>query len=142
MSYCTEKFPDDLSIEAEESLLRRIPPDHIIFDDNEKRWRPSSAAFEDDRDGDPMSVVLLKILNRDKREPSSVLKGHEDYALASITAGLARQYVQTVHPQPLDEEPAHAVVCGEKTKGKKNAPKKKFAQAATWVVFEERPHPT
>src|ERR1700733_6498926 len=126
MSFCSENFPDDASIVDETSLLRRIPPWHRFFDENENRWRPSSAAFEDDDDGDPMSVYILTVIIREGREPSTVLAGHENYSLASITAGLARINNQTVHPDSLPEESSHAVVCGNKGKDKKNAPKRRF----------------
>jgi len=135
MSFCSDNFPNDPSIQDDANLFRRIPPWHYFFDENENRWRPSSAAFEDDEDGDPMSVYLSTVLMRENREPSSVLAGHLGYSLASITAGLARSKDQTVHPKPLPEESSHAVVCGDKGKGNKSAPKKRFAMAAIWVVF-------
>lgn len=136
MSFCSENFPDDPSIEDGASLFRRIPPCHCIFDKNENRWRPSSAAFEDSDDGDPMSVYLSIVLLRENREPSVVLAGHEGYSLASITAGLARMHNQTVHPDPLPEESSHAVVCGDKGKNKKSAPRKQFAKEAAWIVLD------
>lgn len=136
MSFCSENFPDDPSIQDNTDLFRRIPPRHCIFDENENRWRPSSAAFEDDDDGDPMSVYVSSVLLKENREPSTLLAGHEDYSLASITAGLARIHNQTVHPEPLLEEPSHAVVCGDKGSAhKKSAPRKKFALAAAWAVL-------
>jgi hypothetical protein len=135
MSFCSENFPDDPSITDDTGLFRRIPPWHRFFDENENRWRPSSAAFEDDADGDPMSVYLSTVLLRENREPSAALAGHEGYSLASITAGLARENNQTVHPDPLSEESSHAVVCGDKGKDKKNAPKRRFAKVAAWIIF-------
>jgi hypothetical protein len=134
MTFCSENFPDDPSIVGGTDLLRRIPPQHFHFDYNLNRLRPSSAAFEDDGDGDPMSVCLSSVLAAETREPATVLAGHEGYALASITAALAREHQQTVHADPLPEESSHAVVCGDKESGKKNAPKRKFALAATWVI--------
>jgi hypothetical protein len=138
-SYCSEKFPNDPSIEDGAHLYRRIPPLHFYLDKNENRVRPSSAAFEDDDDSDPMSVCLSQVLQAENREPSSVLTGHPGYALAAITAGLARSYNQTVHPKPLPDESSHALVCGDKESGKKNAPKRKFALAAVWVVPPPEP---
>jgi hypothetical protein len=135
MSFCTDNFPDDPSIEAETSLFRRIPPPHCVWDNNEQRYRPSSAAFEDDKDGDPMSVCLSSVLATEGREAASVLIGHEGYSLAAITAGFARANAQTVHPQPLPEESSHTLVCGEKRRGGNNAPKRKFAKTATWVIL-------
>lgn len=138
MSFCSENFPDDPSIQGDTELFRRIPPKHYFFDENENRWRPSSAAFEDDADGDPMSVYLSTVMLRENRAPACVLAGHEGYSLASITAGFARAQNQTVHPKPLLDESSHAVVCGDKRKGKKKAPRRQFALKATWVVWNPR----
>src|SRR5271154_3084573 len=133
-TFCREHFPDDPSVEDEAELLRRIPPYHFFRDDNLGSVRPSSAAFEDDSDDDPMSVYLATVLAAAHREANSVLAGHVGYALASITAGTAREKDQTVHPDPLPEEVSHAVVCGDKRSGKRNSAKKKFAMSAKWVV--------
>jgi hypothetical protein len=133
-SFCLEHFPDDPSIPDEAELFRRIPPRHIIQDHNLGRFRPSSAAFEDDGDGDPMSVYLATFLEVNHRDASSVLIGHPGYALASITAGAARTLRQTVHHDPLPEEFSHAVVCGDKRSGGNNSAKKIFAKSAEWVI--------
>jgi hypothetical protein len=136
MSFCSDNYPDDASISNSTNLLRRIPVWHVYFDQNLGRWRPSSAAFEDDSDTDPMSVYLSSVLTIENRQPSSVLAGHEEYSLASITAGLARANNQTVHPDPVPEETAHAVVCGDKGKKSSSAPKRQFAKNAEWVVLK------
>jgi hypothetical protein len=134
-SFRMEHYPNDPSIENETELLRRIPPWHFILDQNLGRFRPSSAAFEDDDANDPMSVCLRTVLTAENREVATVLAGHSGYALASITAGLARGHNQTVYPDPLPEETAHAVVCGMK----KSSVKKSFSRSAKWVV-QPPPH--
>ncbi len=141
MSFCSDNFPDDPSIQNDTGLFRRIPPWHHVFDGNQNRWRPSSAAFQDDGDGDPMSVYLSSVLTAEQRDPSTVLAGHVGYSLASISAGLARSKDQTVHPDPLPEETSHAVVCGEKGTNRKNAPRKVFASQAVWIVLNPPPPP-
>ena len=133
-SFCREHFPDDLSIQDETELMRRIPPWHFVRDDNLGTIRPSSAAFEDDDDNDPMSVYLATVLAAEQRDTNTVLAGHGGYALASITAGIARSKNQTVHPDPLPEETSHAVVCGDKRSGSNNSAKKVFARSAKWVI--------
>lgn len=60
---CARNFPDDATVAESVALLRRIPPKHFCFDDNLGRWRPSSAAFEDDEDGDPMSVYRKDVID-------------------------------------------------------------------------------
>ena len=139
MSFCSENFPDDPAVTNEANLFRRIPPKHHVFDKNSNRWRPSSAAFEDDGDGDPMSVYLSSVLAAENRSPLTVLVNHDGYSLAFITAGFAREKGQTVHPDPLPDETSHAVVCGEKGNNNRSAPRKQFALNAVWFVLNEPP---
>jgi len=128
----TEQFTDDPDILTEDCLLRRIPliPSHIIFDKNKNCWRPSSASFQDHPDGSPMSISIEKELIKDNRTAKNALDGYPGCALASITAGQAREQSQIVAKQPiLPKEPAHGVVVGEKKKAKS-----KFAKTAKWVI--------
>jgi hypothetical protein len=53
-----DDYSDDPSIPDDAELWRRIPPWHFVDDENLRQIRPSSAAFEDDPDGSPMSVIL------------------------------------------------------------------------------------
>src|SRR5436190_16920957 len=113
-------LPDDPGVPNDEQLLRRIPPRHFFPDPNLGRLRPSTAAFEDDPDGSPMSVFLASRLI-DVRD---ALVGHEGYALAAIPAGLARDCKQAIVPAPSpDAHPAalaHALVVGKKPKSVRN----------------------
>lgn len=117
---------DDPSISDDAELWRRIPPWHFYFDEKLGRSRPSKAAFEDDGDGSPMSVVLAS----EAGPPESALAEHPGYALSAITAGLARACGQLIVRDPTPEEPAHAVVVGRKT----DSIKRRFAREARWVV--------
>ena len=83
---CNEQFPDGAEVLDASRLLRRVPPTWIIFDDNLGRWRPTSAAFEDDRDGDPMSVYRRDIIEAEGGSILRVLAGHDGYWLASLIA--------------------------------------------------------
>lgn len=121
---------DDTSIVDGEWLLRRIPPYHFVFDDNLGRVRPSTAAFDNDQDGSPMSVALESGVIADGRLPADVLRGHPGFALARITAGLARSKQQGIVRDPLENESAHALVFGKKT----GSTKKAFANECEWVV--------
>ena len=119
-------YADDPTILDSADLWRRIPPWHFVNDENSGQIRPSSAAFEDDPDGSPMSVVQ----GSETSGPDSALSGHSGFALASFTAGLAKECGQSIVRDPLPEEPAHALVCGTKTK----AIRRRLAREATWVV--------
>lgn len=118
-------FSDDVSIPDETELWRRIPPWHVHHDVRLGRLRPASAAFDDDVD-DPMSVVIAT----GAAGPGAVLAGHEGFALAAITAGLARACGLGVMRDPLPDNPAHAVVFGHKT----GAIMRRLAREATWIV--------
>lgn len=127
---CAKNFPNDTTIGESVALLRRIPPKHFCFDEKLKRCRPSSAAFEDDEDGDPMSVYRLDVIEAEGGHISRVMAGHEGFALASLTAGQVRLKEQTVHPDPLPKESSHTQVCGSKPK----STCRWFAKQAEWAL--------
>ena len=133
MSDASLPYEDDKSIFDDADLWRRIPPWHIVDDNNRGCKRISKAAFEDHPDGSPMSVVLGQEVLAAGRNPESVVAGHDDFCLASVTAGFARSLKQGIMRNPLDEEPAHAEVFGNKTDGVR----KKFSRAADWVIAPE-----
>ena len=81
-------------------------------------------------DGHPMSVVLADLVTASGRGSADVLKGHEGFALAQITAGFARFKQQGVQRDPLPDEPAHALVFGNKT----DSVRKAFAKTCEWVI--------
>lgn len=122
---------DDPSIRDECKLLRRIPvmQDFIVWDHNQGRLRPSSASFRDHRNGTSMSIVLGDDLDSSGRDYSEVLSNHENFALAAITAGLARENNQAVAREPTKEEPAHGLVIGNKRKADK-----RMAKEAKWII--------
>ena len=64
---------DDASIAESARLLQRIPPWHFVYDSNSQRWRPSSAAFDNDSDDTPMSVMIESIVVDSGRLPDAVL---------------------------------------------------------------------
>ena len=128
-------YADDPTIRDDAVLWRRIPPWHLIFDANLRRWRPKSAAFEDHPNGTPMSVYLADMMEATGRGPDDALTGHQAFALAGISAGLARSTGQQVAREPLPGEPAHAVVVGRKTK----SVSRRFAKESHWVVSPLEP---
>lgn len=124
------QLTDDSSVADEAHLWRRVPHWHFIFDGNLGRVRPSKAAFDDDEDGSPMSVVLADLVLASGRGPHDVLIGHDRFALTTITAGLARSKKQGVSRDPRPEEPARALVFGKKTDSVRRA----LAKGSEWVI--------
>ena len=127
---CARNFPNDPTVSDDVPLLRRIPHWHFYFDTKSGRMRPRSAAFEDDDDGDPMSVYRKDIIDLDKDDVRRVMVGHAGFGLASLTAGQFRSKDQTVFPNPLPEESSHTKICGPKT----GSNRRWFAKMATWVI--------
>jgi hypothetical protein len=117
--------PDDPSIPNEATLWRRVPDRHFVTDASGS-IRPSSAAFDDDPDGDPMSTVLA----RPDRDPFPVLLGNGGWALAAINVGLIRELGWIVERRPEPEEPDHVVVVGNKTQGQR----KRVARECGWAI--------
>lgn len=120
-------YVDDLTIRDTDDLWRRVPhtPRHIVWDGNRNCHRVSSAAFDDDADGEPMSVVLAA----EAGDPTGVLRGHPGYGVVAFEAGVARSRQQIVVRDPLPDQPTHGLVVGRKTDSVRRA----FARAARWV---------
>lgn len=114
------QYVDDPTILDPAELWRRIPPRHFVRDENKNLVRPSSAAFEDHPSGSPMSVFLAEDVIGSGRGPHDVLANCHGFALASITARLARDCSLGVARDPLPDEPSHTVVFGNKTYSVRN----------------------
>lgn len=130
VEHCQEHFPDEPKITDDVQMLRRIPPFHFVKDENIGGIRPSSAAFEDDEDGHPMSLYRRNVIEYEGGSVDRVMAGHHGYGLASVTAAQLRSRQQTNHPNPLPDEAAHAVACGPKT----HSNRKFLARRAVWVI--------
>jgi hypothetical protein len=57
------------------ALRRRIPPWHFYYDERLGRMRPGSAAFEDDTDGDPMSMYRTDVIESEGASVHRVMVG-------------------------------------------------------------------
>lgn len=118
-------FVNDPTITNDERLLRRIPHWQWV-EDGAGGLRPSSAAFSDEN----LSVDLASVLQASGQTPATTLSGHQGFALASVTAQVAREQGQAVCRDPLANNPAHAIVAGKKT----TAVKRHLARHSEWVV--------
>ena len=111
-------------------LLRRVPPVHFVPDENLGCIRPSSAAFENDKNGDPMSVRVQELLFELGHDLESVLQGHEGFALARLEAQFVRTLGQIIALDEVPAEPAHGLVVGDK----KKSCRRKMSKHATWAI--------
>jgi len=120
---------DDLTIEDDTELLRRIPPIHF-HQESDGYLRPSSAAFENHPSGGSMSIIITNALEKLDTQLKRMLIGHDDYGVVSFTAGLARKFGQKIVRDPVDGEPAHGLVVGKKT----GSVKRNLYKGCRWVV--------
>jgi len=127
---------NELVIDDDDDLWRRVHPKQIFYDENLERFRPMSGTFKQVS----MSVYIAKLVLSSGRDPHQILQHrYEDYGLASFTAGLARGLNQDVVFDPPDEggpekDPAHGLVVGKKSKTIQD----KFASECDWVVLPEK----
>lgn len=126
----SERLVDDATIGNDAELWRRIHPQWVVPDGNTGSVRVSSAAFDNSPDGSPTSVLLAGLVRQTDRGAEDVIAGFDGYFLAALTAGQARDCQQGVARNPLEDEPAHAYVFGQKTKPLKRC----LARHATWVI--------
>jgi hypothetical protein len=61
------------------------------------------------------------------------LAGTEGFALAAVTAGLARECGQGIARDPLPDQPAHALVFAQRGTKTKSV-MRRLAKAARWVI--------
>jgi hypothetical protein len=125
-----ESDKDDPTIPDDEPLWRRIPKEHLIPDENIRGIRISSAAFSNDSGGQVMSVMLASMMATHGCGTEKALVGHATFGLAVISAKDARDRKQVIVREPLDGEPAHAVVAGKKSPSTRKA----LTAAARWLV--------
>lgn len=111
---------DQDNIANADLLLRRIPPDWIVWDGNTGTWRPSSAAFQNHPSGSPMSVRVRPRLESIGLQVASVLADYPDFGLVEFETSKAREKKQVVALEEVAEEPAHGIVAGKKTGGVRN----------------------
>ena len=132
---------DDKSIQDDTLLYRRVlnqpdpPVKQIIWDGNLNCWRPSSAAFDNHKDGSGMSVALGDALAKNGLSPESVLDGHEGFSLVCFEASVPRAKQQKIIRKPLVNDPAHGEVVGKKTTSVKRA----MVKSSRWVVQPNLP---
>jgi hypothetical protein len=126
-----DTYEDDPTIPNEERLLRWIPCNWVLWDEN---GAPSisSAAFKDQE----LSVSFESVIISAGRQASDAMRPNPGSALAAITAGHARALEQKVARDPTPEEPAHGIVYGRK---KNRGIGGKLRDGASWVVKPTRP---
>lgn len=141
-------YKDDSSIADDVLLVRAISPLWVVW---EETCRLKSEAFQDyperrlhvvDVPAVAMSVALLVVLEEhDRPIEAALMRFSEDYGLATLTAGEARECGQGIVRWPTAEEPWHAMVfCLEGQKRTKRQ-RKCLSQRANLVKEPAREPP-
>ena len=124
-------LPDDVTIVDDADIWRRIPPVHLVKDEDRQTLRISTAAFRDSPDKSPMSVVLAETVRAAGRTAESVVVGAEENGIVAFAAGNARRLEQRLARTPTEREPAHGSVIGNK---KPRKVQEGLRDASTWVL--------
>ena len=120
----TDIVEDDLTIEDDEGLLRRVPnwPNMVKFDSNINALRATSACFSDRETSDvEVSITLEKLLQESGGNHHDVISDNPGFGLARLMAGYARSKGQIINQKPTDDDPHHGLIIGNKNKKTKSA---------------------
>lgn len=120
----TDVVEDDLTIEDDEGLLRRVPnwPNMVKFDSNLNSLRASSACFSDRETNDvEVSVTLEKPLQESGGNHYDVISSLPGFGLARLLVGFARSKEQIINKRPTGDDPHHGLIIGNKNKRTKTA---------------------
>ena len=121
---------DEISVEDEAYLFRRIHPEQIVKDQNSGLCRPSSAAFKNPE----LSVDAEPLLHAQGLDWRSSLRDNRTYSLVRFHAGTAREVGQEVVHKPVEGNEAHCEVIGKKTPSVAKA----LSAASEWVRIGEK----
>ena len=125
--------PTDVPVAAH--LWRRVPEWHWV-DNGKGGKRPSSAAFEDDPDGSPTSVTIAEESTISRcLDPVRALP--KLFAVAEFPSQAVREKGLTLRRDPTEDEPAHAVMEGNKTKSVRNH----LVRNSKWAHEPNAPYP-
>jgi hypothetical protein len=120
---------DDLSIPDDEPLWRRILPDWLCpIEDG--GFRPSSAAFLDNRSGE-VSVHVASLTTAEL-----VLRDRPGEGIAEILAHVPRSLGHAIVRDPTEQDRSHALICPPvgRGRGRRKQDARLMAGQARWVV--------
>jgi hypothetical protein len=120
-------IPDDAPVSDETILFRRVHPDEVVWDDNDKCARPNSGVFKDVE----LSIHLGDVLEDDGREPVAVLDGKPHHCLVGFTTKCAQEQEQEVKRSHMPTDDSHGEVVGAKPKARRRY----FSRESYFAVF-------
>jgi hypothetical protein len=115
--------PDDI-------IYRRVSSQQVETDDATGEMRPTSANFCDSTrpEPSPMSCIAHALL--DGSDPSSLVPGVGGDLLVAWTVADLGRYELEIIEDPTDDEPAHVLVTGAKTRSVRRG----LAVSSKWIV--------
>lgn len=130
-----EEIQDDISIEDNDGILRRVPnwPDMVKFDANMNAYRATSACFSDKDEGRELSITLERPLLDSGHTHQYAIAQEPRFGLARLIVGFVRHEIvpaQKLIRAPTDDDEFHGLMIGEKSKRAKKA----LVKAAILVI--------
>lgn len=116
---------DDSTIRNDEVIWRRVHEYQVVYDDNLKRKRPSSASFNQDGKENPVSVYIAS----EAISSQTVMQGGKEKFLVSLPVSSIRQLGLGIIRDSSTGSPGHALLIGRKTGSMLN----RMVKAASWV---------
>lgn len=128
---------DEDQIKAEDTIIRRINPDHhVVWDENRGRNRVSSKAFTPSSgENDGMSVDVEALIIADGHDPKEYVTTPVFIGSVAFSAGVARALDLRVGYDPIPKNPYHGEVWGNPRPNRfSNSQKKGLMAASAWYV--------
>lgn len=123
--------PDDPTIDGSQRLWRRVHPIQIRIDPETEDPEISSGVFSTDQE---LSVALAS-----ETTIETLLGEYPEYSVVEFEAVDARSTGCTVVRCPLPGDPAHALVCGPRSRGRLNKTQQQYLKTHSRLVVFRRP---
>src|SRR5712691_2526399 len=122
---------NDSSISNDAEIWRRVPFSvrQMVYLREEKRWRPSSGAFLDSGEDDPMSALLGDGDTIERALAGKWSNPPGSWFIAALRAAEFRQDGQGITRDPTPEDSNHVLVFGRKRRPQM----RRWAELACWV---------
>ena len=119
--------PDDTSIEDHAHLWRRVHPTQISRISESGALNVSAGVFST---RDEVSVALAGLTTL-----ASFRENHSEHSVVQLTASQARAVGCTVVRDPLENDPAHALICGTRSHGQLSKTQQNELSRICTVIF-------
>ena len=123
--------PDDPSIGDEERLWRRVHPKQIDLSSETGEPEVSSGAFSTREE--------LSIAISSQTTLETFVFNYPEHSVVEFTAGAARVLGCSVVRDPLPNDPAHALLCGPRSRGRLTQSQKELLKQVSRLILFKSP---